>query len=62
MDELTVRIERHEHANDASSAIARALLIALIKDRIGSSVNVLIVEPGTLPRSAGKHKRVYDLR
>ncbi|WP_104195902.1 phenylacetate--CoA ligase PaaK [Cryobacterium sp. M15] len=62
MDELTVRIERHEHANDASSAIARGLLIALIKDRIGSSVNVLIVEPGTLPRSAGKHKRVYDLR
>ncbi|WP_104126500.1 phenylacetate--CoA ligase PaaK [Cryobacterium sp. Y57] len=62
MDELTVRIERHEHANDATSAIARALLIALIKDRIGSSVNVLIVEPGTLPRSAGKHKRVYDLR
>ena len=62
MDELTVRIERHEHANDAASAVARALLIALIKDRIGSSVNVLIVEPGTLERSTGKHKRVYDLR
>ncbi|MDJ0338011.1 phenylacetate--CoA ligase PaaK [Cryobacterium sp. PH31-O1] len=62
MDELTVRIERHEHADDASSALARGLLIDLIKDRIGSSVNVLIVEPGTLERSTGKHKRVYDLR
>ncbi|MBG6214570.1 MAG: phenylacetate--CoA ligase [Cryobacterium sp.] len=62
MDELTVRIERHDHADDAASAAARALLIALIKDRIGSSVDVLIVEPGTLERSTGKHKRVYDLR
>ena len=62
MDELTVRIERHEHSTDTESTVARALLIALIKDRIGSSVNVLIVEPGTLERSTGKHKRVYDLR
>ena len=62
MDELTVRIERHEHSDDAASAVARALLIDLIKDRIGSSVNVLVVEPGTLERSTGKHKRVYDLR
>ncbi|TFC69735.1 phenylacetate--CoA ligase [Cryobacterium sp. TMS1-20-1] len=62
MDELTVRIERHEHSTDTESTVARALLIAMIKDRIGSSVNVLIVEPGTLERSTGKHKRVYDLR
>ncbi|TFC83450.1 phenylacetate--CoA ligase [Cryobacterium sinapicolor] len=62
MDELTVRIERHEHATDVASDIASALLIHKIKDLIGSSVNVLIVEPGTLERSTGKHKRVYDLR
>ncbi|TFD61950.1 phenylacetate--CoA ligase [Cryobacterium sp. Hh7] len=62
MDELTVRIERHEHSTDTESTVARDLLIALIKDRIGSSVHVLIVEPGTLERSTGKHKRVYDLR
>jgi phenylacetate-CoA ligase len=62
MDELTVRIERHEHTSDAASDIASALLIHRIKDLIGSSVSVLIVEPGTLERSTGKHKRVYDLR
>ena len=62
MDELTVRIERHEHATDVASDIASALLIHRIKDLIGSSVSVLIVEPGTLERSTGKHKRVYDLR
>ncbi|TFD79477.1 phenylacetate--CoA ligase [Cryobacterium fucosi] len=62
MDELTVKIERHEHASDRASDIASALLIHRVKDLIGSSVSVLIVEPGTLERSTGKHKRVYDLR
>ncbi|MBB5642835.1 phenylacetate--CoA ligase PaaK [Cryobacterium roopkundense] len=62
MDELTVRIERHEHADGASSDTARRALINRIKDQIGSSVNVEIAEPGTLERSVGKLKRVYDLR
>jgi phenylacetate-CoA ligase len=62
MDELTVRIERHENSDAATSDHACAVLIARIKDQIGSSVNVLIVEPGSLERSTGKHKRVYDLR
>jgi len=62
MDELTVRIERHEHADGASSDSARAALINRIKDQIGSTVNVEIAEPGTLERSVGKLKRVYDLR
>jgi len=62
MDELTVRIERHEHADGAHSDTARAALINCIKDRIGSTVNVEIAEPGTLERSVGKLKRVYDLR
>ncbi|KFF58592.1 phenylacetate--CoA ligase [Cryobacterium sp. MLB-32] len=62
MDELTVRIERHEHADGASSDTARAALIARIKDQIGSTVNVEIAEPGTLERSVGKLKRVYDRR
>ncbi|TFD53333.1 phenylacetate--CoA ligase [Cryobacterium frigoriphilum] len=62
MDELTVRIERHETTDAECSALARTLLINVIKDRIGSSVNVEIAEPGTLERSVGKHKRVYDLR
>lgn len=62
MDELTVRIERHEHADGASSDTARAALINRIKDQIGSTVNVEIAEPGSLERSVGKLKRVYDLR
>jgi phenylacetate-CoA ligase len=62
MDELTVRIERHEFADATEANAARVMLIERIKDRIGSSVNVLVVAPGTLERSTGKHKRVYDLR
>lgn len=38
------------------------VLIERVKDQIGSTVNVLVVEPGTLERSVGKLKRVYDLR
>ena len=41
---------------------ASGVLIERVKDRIGSTVNVTLVEPGTLERSAGKLKRVYDLR
>ncbi|SDK64292.1 phenylacetate-CoA ligase [Cryobacterium psychrotolerans] len=62
MDELTVRIERHENSDASTSDRACAILIERVKDQIGSSVNVLIVEPGSLERSTGKHKRVYDLR
>ena len=62
MDELTVRIERNENSDASTSARACGILIERVKDQIGSSVNVLIVEPGSLERSQGKHKRVYDLR
>ncbi|MEO6199821.1 MAG: phenylacetate--CoA ligase PaaK [Cryobacterium sp.] len=62
MDELTVRIERDENSDASTSDRACATLIERIKNQIGSSVKVLIVEPGSLERSTGKHKRVYDLR
>ena len=62
MDELTVRIERHEQADASAAERARTALIERVKDQIGSTVNVLVVEPGTLERSVGKLRRVYDLR
>ncbi len=62
MDQLTVRIERHETTGAASFEQASRALIHRVKAEIGSTVNVIIVEPGTLERSVGKLKRVYDLR
>ena len=62
MDELTVRIERHPDLEVAVCERAAGVLARRIKDHIGSSVAVQLEEPGMLPRSEGKLKRVYDLR
>ncbi|NEN04278.1 phenylacetate--CoA ligase [Diaminobutyricibacter tongyongensis] len=62
LDELTVRIERAEGADAVACDRASAALIARVKDQIGSTVLVTVEAPGTLERSAGKLKRVYDLR
>lgn len=62
MDALTVRAEARtgataEQRADAARAIARA-----VKDGIGVSVAVEVVDPETLERSVGKIKRIVDLR
>lgn len=62
MDELTVRIERHPDLSVEVCEAAAIVLAGRIKEYIGSSVAVRLEEPGTLPRSEGKYKRVYDLR
>jgi phenylacetate-CoA ligase len=62
MDELTIRIEPREDANSTDVEAGVAALIKTIKVQIGSTVGVVVVEPGTLPRSDGKLKRLYDLR
>jgi phenylacetate-CoA ligase len=62
MDHLTVKIEPRENVTAAESAVAAATLIERIKVQIGSTVEVIVVDHGSLPRSEGKLKRLYDLR
>lgn len=62
MDAMTVRIERHPDLSREVCEAASVVLAKRIKVLIGSSVAVQLEEPGTLPRSEGKYKRVYDLR
>jgi phenylacetate-CoA ligase len=62
MDELTIRIEPREGVSASDIEAAVALLVKTIKIQIGSSVGVVVVDHGTLPRSEGKLKRLYDLR
>ena len=62
MDELTVRIERRTESTVALCLAAAAELEAQIKVHTGSSCRVQVTEPGTLARSSGKLRRIYDLR
>ncbi|MGW6534584.1 phenylacetate--CoA ligase PaaK [Streptomyces sp. NPDC055051] len=62
LDALTVRAEARadatsEEREEAARAIERA-----VKDGIGVSVAVEVVDPETLERSVGKLKRIVDLR
>ena len=56
------RIERHPQLDREVCEAAAEVLAQRIKVHIGSSVTVRLDEPGALPRSEGKYKRVYDLR
>lgn len=62
MDSMTVRIERHPQLDRSVCEAAAVVLQQRIKVHIGTTVDVHLEEPGTLPRSEGKYKRVHDLR
>ncbi len=62
MDALTVKIEPREGVNHEHIDASIKLLQQHIKNRIGTSVTCIAVPCGSLPRSEGKLKRLYDLR
>ncbi|MBO1770039.1 phenylacetate--CoA ligase PaaK [Agrococcus sp. TF02-05] len=62
MDALTVKIECMPDVGEEASKAAAAILRERVKEHIGTSVGVEVVPAGSLPRSEGKYKRVYDLR
>ncbi|NNU28354.1 AMP-binding protein [Isoptericola sediminis] len=62
MDHLTVKIEARDGAAPREAEEGLLLLQQRIKDRVGTTLGVELVGTGTLPRSQGKLKRLYDLR
>jgi phenylacetate-CoA ligase len=62
LDHLTVRVERHETVDYTDGVTAASLLRQVLKNRIGVSIGVEVVEPGAVERSAGKMRRVIDER
>lgn len=62
MDELTVRIERRDTTPASDATQAGAELARRIKTTVGSSCQVVVEEPGSLARSSGKLRRIYDER
>lgn len=62
MDHMTVRVEARPTSDTARRESAGKDIARGIKDAIGVSVDVSVVDPETLERSLGKLKRVKDLR
>ncbi|OLR92862.1 phenylacetate--CoA ligase PaaK [Actinokineospora bangkokensis] len=62
LDALTVVVERRESAAAGVAADAGAHLRTLVKNSIGVSVDVDVVEPAAIERSVGKMKRIVDKR
>jgi phenylacetate-CoA ligase len=62
LDHLTVLVEARHDASAASREQAAASLIAGVKDGVGVTVSVDVVDPDTLERSMGKMRRIIDRR
>ena len=62
LDELTVQVERAEATAAVDGPELGRRLERRVKDRIGVTVRVEVLEPHRLERSLGKAKRINDLR
>jgi phenylacetate-CoA ligase len=62
MDHLTVHVEARPDTPPQRRTSAAAELVAGIKDGVGVTVDVAVVDPETLERSLGKMRRVLDQR
>ncbi|MBP5934813.1 phenylacetate--CoA ligase PaaK [Streptomyces acidiscabies] len=62
LDALTVRAEARPDATPEDRRTAEAAITAAVKDGIGVTVTVEVVDPETLERSVGKIRRIVDLR
>jgi phenylacetate-CoA ligase len=62
LDHMTVRVEARPGAAPAEREAAASSVASAVKDGIGLSVEVEVVEPETLERSVGKIRRVVDER
>jgi phenylacetate-CoA ligase len=62
LDELTVRVEAHASVPAGDRAALGTTLAGRVKDRVGVTIAVDVVEPHALERSLGKAKRISDQR
>ena len=62
LDELTVQVEAHDPLPAADRTALGSVLREHVKNRVGVTVAVEVVEPHALERSLGKAKRISDRR
>ena len=60
MDHLTVEVEARPDCPPERREPAAAEVAKGVKDTVGTSVEVIVVDPETLPRSVGKLQRLVD--
>jgi phenylacetate-CoA ligase len=62
MDHLVCRVEARPDCPPGRRAEAAAEVEKGVKDTVGTSIEVVVVDPETLPRSVGKLQRLSDSR
>ncbi|HET7739192.1 MAG TPA: phenylacetate--CoA ligase PaaK [Mycobacterium sp.] len=62
LDQLTVRVESRRGATPDQRLAASHRLTQQVKDRVGVTVDVVVLDPGAVERSAGKASRLVDRR
>ncbi|TFV85955.1 phenylacetate--CoA ligase PaaK [Blastococcus sp. CT_GayMR16] len=62
LDHLTVEVEARTDCADDRRSNAAEEVSAAVKETVGVSVDVVVVDPETLPRSVGKLQRLLDQR
>ena len=62
MDHLTVQVEARPDCPAERRGRPRPRWPRAVKDTVGSSVEVTVIDPDTLPRSMGKLQRLIDRR
>jgi phenylacetate-CoA ligase len=62
MDHLTVQVEARPDCPAERRAPAAAEVAQGVRNTVGSSVEVVVIDPETLPRSMGKLQRLIDRR
>ena len=62
LDRMAVLVEARADADPGQRAAAAAAIAQSVKDGVGVTVEVSVVDPETLERSVGKIQRVKDLR
>nr|BEK64428.1 phenylacetate--CoA ligase [Kitasatospora purpeofusca] len=62
LDHMTVRVEARPEAGPGQREEAVGAIVRGVKDGVGVSVDVEVLDPYTLERSVGKIRRIEDLR
>jgi phenylacetate-CoA ligase len=62
LDQLTVHVEARPDCPPERRTAAAAEVTKAVKDSVGTTVEVRVVDPETLPRSVGKLQRLVDRR
>jgi len=62
LDAMTVKVERRHGVEPAAAQEAGRTLASLVKNTIGVTITVDVIEPDGVERSMGKMRRIVDQR